>query len=203
MHFPKIHQNIFSALLVTAMLTLIAGVARAILDADVDIKPDSPGYDGSAGYVDASGTSYSSAVAVYCTDADNDFHIYCETDHPDKVSLSNAQGQVSQTKKGNNATAAIDVDRMGGIDVDAEFLLSCEKVQVKGKSNDSTERAEVQCMLKGCEIPGALTINQIRSAIDCIDGSVASGDIGKKVQKLRVGNDNRIQGKIKSKGDWL
>jgi len=192
----------FAAWLATAALVLIAGTVGAVIDADVDIAPNSPGYNGSGGFVDTSGISFESSVYFTCADDDNDFDLYCETNHPDKVSLSTNQGTVGQMKKGNNANAVLDVVKIGGIAVGAEIPLSCEKVQVTGKLSEKTGKIEAQCKLKGCEIPN-LTVNQVLSAIACIDASLANGSLGGKVQNLKLDKDNKIGGKIKSKGTWF
>ena len=202
MRFFRSSWSIPSGLLVTAVWILIAGAAGAVLDADVDIDPNSPGYDGSGGHVDASGSSFGSSVYFVCIDADNDFEIYCETDHPDKLRLSARQGTVEQGRKGNNANAVMDVGVMGGIAENTQIPLSCERVEVKGRSNDGTERVEARCTLKGCDIPGELTVGQIQSAVDCIDAAVANGNLGKKVQNLKLNDDNEIGGRIRSKGVW-
>lgn len=191
-----------SAFLATAALILIAGVASAQFfdDYAYSIDPDSPGYDGSDAWVEASGSSYSAGVEFYCTDIDNDFYIGCETTHPDNVNVSKNQGKVDQKKNGNNAYAYISVGEMGGMVEETEFELSCNRVQVMGMANIDNDKVKSQCMLKGCEIPEGLTVGQIGSAIDCIDAAEASGDLGRRVQSLKLNNNNRIGGKIQAAG---
>ena len=194
--------NVASAFLAMAGLILTAGVASAQFfnDYAYAIDPDSPGYDGSDAWVEASGDNYSAGVEFYCTDIDNDFYIGCETTHPDSVNVSKNQGKVDQKKNNNNAYAYMSVGEMGGEIEETEFELSCEKVQVMGMANIQNDKVKVQCALKGCEIPGGLTLNQIDSAVACINAAEDSGDLGKKVQSLKLNNNNRLNGKVKAAG---
>jgi hypothetical protein len=153
--------NVPSVLLATAALILLAGVAGAILNADSAIDPDSPKYDGSGGYVDASGSVFETGVWLHCIDNDNNFTIGCDSDHPDGVNLTPVQGKVDQKKKDNNAEAWMAVDTMGGIFEDDVYPLICDRMQIKGKLNDDKLTIESQCTLTKCEIPGSLTIDQI------------------------------------------
>jgi hypothetical protein len=203
MRFSESFWNVPSALLATAALILLAGVAGAILNADGIIIPDSPKYDGSGGYVDANGDLYETGVWLSCEDIDNDFRIGCDSDHPDSVNISRKQGKVDQKKRDNNADAWIAVDEMGGITEDAVYPLDCDRVQIKGKLNDDKMTIESQCTLTKCEVPGDLTLDQIRSAEDCMEDSEDNGDLGKSVTTLKLDNNNLLKGKIKSKGMWL
>jgi hypothetical protein len=45
-----------------------------------------------------------------------------------------------------------------------------------------------------------LTADQIASAIDCIESAVDNDDLGKRVQTLELSSDDRISGRIKSRG---
>ena len=200
MRFSKSSWNVSPALLATAALILIAGVAGAVFDSNDDILPDSPNYNGSGGYVDASGNIFATGVYFMCADADNDFEIGCDSEHPDKVSLSTNTGRVDQRKNGNNAHAWMSVVKMGGIVEDTTFDLDCEKVQLKGKSNDKTDKIDAQCTLKKCVVPGGLLIDQVRSAEACIEDSEENGEIGKKVTTLKLDRNNLLGGKITSKG---
>jgi hypothetical protein len=202
MRFSETFRNARSALLATAALILIAGVAGAIFDASVTIDPESPKYDGSGGGVDGSDSSFGTYVYFMCNDADNEFTINCDSHHPDRVSISTKQGMVDQKKRDNNAHAWIDVLEMGGIIEDTTLDLDCDKVQIKGKANDDKLTAESQCTLSKCVVPGELTIDQVRSAEICIDDSEENGTIGKNVTTLKLDNNNMLKGKIKSKGDW-
>jgi len=194
--------NAASAFLAMAGLILTAGVASAQFfdDYAYAIDPDSPGYDGSDAWVEASGFNYSAGVEFYCTDIDNDFYMGCETTHPDSISVSNNQGKVDQKKNNNNAHAYLSVGEMGGIVEEADFELSCEKVKVMGMANTQNDKVKVQCVLKNCEIPEGLTPNQIDSAVACIEAAENSGDLGKKVQSLRTNNNDQTSGKIKAAG---
>jgi hypothetical protein len=202
MRFSKSFWNVPSALLATAALVLIAGLAGAVFDADVGIIPDSPNYDGSGGWVDGSGEDYSTGVYFSCEDADNAFEIGCDSWHPDNVTISPKQGKVDQKKTDNNAYAYMSVGEMGGIVEETEFELDCKKVQIKGKANDDKLTAESKCTLTKCNIPGGLTLDQIASAEACIDAAEDAGDIGKKVSTLKLDNQNLLKGNIWSKGTW-
>ena len=195
-------RNAASAFLAMICLILTAGVASAQFfnDYAYAIDPDSPGYDGADAWVEASGDNYSAGVEFYCTDIDNDFYFGCETTHPDSINVSKNQGKVDQKKNDNNAYAYLSVGEMGGIVEETEFELSCEKVQVMGMANVENDKVKVQCVLKDCAIPGGLTLNQIESAIACIEAAENSGDLGKKVQSLRTNNNDETSGKIKAAG---
>jgi hypothetical protein len=202
MRFSRFFWNTSCVLLAIASLILIAGMAGAILDEDVDIYPaESPNYDESGGYVDASGNVFASAVYFRCLDDENHFIFVCETDHPDKVSLWREKGRVDQRKRGNNAHVWFQASKVGGLGVEREGDLICEQAKVKSKTNARTEKIEAQCMLKGCEIP-FLTSNEIRSVFGCLDNAVENGNLGKKVQNLKRDSAFKISGKIKSKGFW-
>jgi hypothetical protein len=112
-------------------------------------------------------------------------------------------GEVDQKKNGNNADAWIAVDEMGGIIEDTVYPLDCERVQIKGKLNDVYDTIESQCTLTKCEIPGGLTIDQLRSATECMEGSEENGDLRKSVTTLKLDNNNMLKGKVKSKGSWI
>jgi hypothetical protein len=204
MRLRKSFWNVPAALLAMATSILFTGVAGAVVDADESIDPDSPNYDGSAGYVDASDSSFSTGVDFMCVDIDNDFQIGCDSDHPDKVKLARFVGEVSQKKRGNNASAWMWVGEMGGFDVGGTlFPLDCERVQLKGKLKNRNEKIESECKLTKCELPTSLSEDQYRSAEACIDDAEATGDLGKKVTTLKRDKNNLLGGKIKSKGVWL
>ena len=74
MRFSNTFWNVSPALLATAALIMVTGVAGAIFDSSDSITPDSPKYDGSAGYVVAAGPGNSTGVWFTCVDATNDFH---------------------------------------------------------------------------------------------------------------------------------
>ena len=196
----RLSKSYWNVLLATAAVILMAGLAGAIFDSDDPIYPDSPQYNGSGGWVDGSGEDFSTGVWFGCSDSDNDFYIGCDSDHPDSVKLSNNQGKVDQRKRDNNGYAYLDVYEMGGIVEDTEFGLDCERVQLKGKSNDNNDRMDVQCMLKGCQIPEGLTVGQLQSAETCIDDAQDLDNIGRRVTNLRLNNNNELGGKITSKG---
>lgn len=200
MRFSNSFWNVSPALLATAALIMVTGVAGAIFDSIDDIAPDSPKYDGSAGYVAASGSNYSTGVSFQCVDTDNDFRFGCDSNHPDSVSISTNQGKVNQKKNDNNADAYLNVATMGGLPVNLSFPLVCDRVQMKGKSNDSNDKIQAQCNLKKCDIPGDLTVAQLQSASACIEGSEDDGSLGKSVTTLQLDNNNQLKGKITSKG---
>ena len=202
MRFSKSFKNAAPALLATAALILVTGLAGAVFDADEDIFRDSPNFNGSGGWVDGSGDSFSTGVWFGCSDIDNDFQIGGDSDHPDNVTIAPKTGKVDQRKADNNAYAYMSVGEMGGIVEETEFELNCEKVQLKGKSNDDTQAIESKCMLKKCAIPGGLTLDQIASAQQCIENAEDSEDIGKKVTTLKLDNNNLLKGNIWSKGTW-
>jgi len=202
MRFSKSFWNVPSALLATAALVLFTGLAGAVFDDSVDIDPDSPNYDGSNGYVDADGDSYSTGVWFTCEDGNDDITIGCDSWHPDNVTISTKQGKVDQKKTDNNATAYMVANLIGGQAVNIDEDLECKKVQIKGKANDDKLTAESKCTLTKCEIPGGLTVEQIGLIEDCIDDAEESGDIGKKVSTLKLDNQNLLKGNIWSKGIW-
>ncbi|MBW2578051.1 MAG: hypothetical protein JRE38_08290 [Deltaproteobacteria bacterium] len=202
MRFFKSFRKVPSALLATAALVLITGLAGAVFNEDVGIDPDSPNYNGSAGWVDGSGEDYSTGVYLMCNDDDNAFEIGCDSWHPDNVTMSTKQGKVDQKKTNNNAYAYMSVGEMGGIVEEQEFELNCKKVQIKGKSNDDKETVESKCTLTKCEIPGGLTLDQIASAEQCIEDAEDAENIGKKVSTLKLDNQNLLKGNIWSKGVW-
>jgi hypothetical protein len=202
MLFSKSIWKVSPALLATAALILITGVAGAVFDADRLIDPNSPNFDGSGGWVDGSGDDFSTGVYFFCGSLDASFEMGCYSEHPDDVSISSNQGKVEQKKRGNNARAYMNVAELGGITVDTEFDLDCQKVQLKGKSNDNTERLESKCTLTKCQIPGALSRDQIASAMQCIEDQEDAGNIGRKVTKLSLDKNNLIKGRIWSRGVW-
>jgi hypothetical protein len=200
MLFSKSIWKVSPALLATAALILITGVAGAVFNADRAIDPNSPNFNGSGGWVDGSGENYSTGVYFMCTDSDNDFEMGCDSNHPDRASMSTNSGKVDQRKNDNPGDAWMVVNEMGGIDEGgATIPLDCDRVQLKGKSNDRNDKIDSQCTLKSCDIPGALTVDQVRSAIACMDDSVDNGSLGKNVESLKLKNDT-IEGKITSKG---
>jgi hypothetical protein len=69
-----------------AALILIAGAAagQGFFDSSESIDPGD-GYQGTAGYVDGSGSTFSTGVSLMCVDINNNFEIGCDSDHPDKV----------------------------------------------------------------------------------------------------------------------
>jgi len=196
----RLSKSYWNVLLATAAVILMAGIAGAIFNSDDSIDPDSPNYNGSGGWVDGAGEDFSTGVYFMCLDNDNDFQIGCDSEHPDGVKLSNNQGKVDQRQRDNNAYAYISVTEMGGIADDTEYELDCDRVQLKGKSNDNNDKMDVQCRLKGCEIPGDLTVAQIQSAETCIDDAQDLDNIGKRVTNLRLNNKNLLRGKITSRG---
>lgn len=85
---------------------------------------------------------------------------------------------------------------------EARYPLDWEKVQIKGKIDDDKLTIESQCTFTKCDIPGSLTIDQIRSAEDCMEDSEDNGDLGKSVTTLKLDNNNLLKGTITSKGTW-
>jgi hypothetical protein len=201
MRFSKLFWNVSPVLLTMAALILIAGAAagQEFFDSSESIDPGD-GYQGTAGYVDGSGSEFSTGVSLMCVDINNDFEIDCDSDHPDKVNLSTKQGQVEQKKKGNNADAWMVASKLNGADVDINESLDCEKVQLKGKANTVNQKIDVKCTLKKCERPAGLTTAQIDAAIDCAVAAVGNGDIGRKVGRVSQDRDEQISGHIRSKG---
>jgi hypothetical protein len=190
-------------MLATAALILMAGVAGAIFDDGTDIDPDSPKYDGSAGYVYAVGNSSGSGVYLMCNDIMNDFQIGCDATHPDSVNLTPKQGKVNQKKRDNNANAWIWAGTIGGTDFgDTTFDLVCDRVQMTGKANDDKFTADAKCTLSKCDPPEGLTFGEFQSAAECIENAEDDGDIGKGVSTLRTDNNSQIRGNIRTKGVW-
>jgi hypothetical protein len=201
MRFSKLFWNVSPALLTMAALILIAGAAagQGFFDSSESIDPGD-GYQGTAGYVDGSGSDFSTGVSLMCVDINNDFEIGCDSDHPDKVNLSTKQGQVEQKKRGNNADAWMVASKLNGADVDINESLDCEKVQLKGKANNVNQKIDVKCTLKKCEFPAGVDAAQIDAAIDCAVAAVGNGDIGRKVGRVSQNSDEQISGHIRSKG---
>jgi hypothetical protein len=201
MRISKLFWNVSPALLTMAALILIAGAAagQGFFDSSESIDPYDD-YQGTAGYVDGSGSTFSTGVSLMCVDINNNFEIGCDSDHPDKVNLSTKQGQVEQKKKGNNADAWMVASKLDGADVDINESLDCEKVQLKGKANNVNQKIDVKCTLKKCELPAGVTAAQIDAAIDCAVAAVGNGDIGRKVGRVSQNSDDRISGRIQSKG---
>ena len=202
MRFVRFFRKASPAVLATAALILITGVAGAFFNSSNSIDPDSPNYDGSAGYVDASGPFYETGVYLMCSNSENDFEIGCDSWHPDSVNMTSKQGKVDQKKKDNNADAWIAGSELGGAVGDFDVFLDCQKVQIKGKSNDDKQTIESKCTLTKCELPQGITLGQIESAADCIEESEDSGAIGKKVSTLKLDGNNLLKGNIWSKGIW-
>jgi hypothetical protein len=201
MLFPKLFWNVSPALLTMAALILIAGAAagQGFFDSSESIDPGD-GYQGTAGYVDGSGSTFSTGVSLMCVDINNNFEIGCDSDHPDKVNLSTKQGQVEQKKRGNNADAWMVASKLNGADVDINESLDCEKVQLKGKANNVNQKIDVKCTLKKCELPADVTAAQIDAAIDCAVAAVGSGDIGRRAGRVSQNSDDQLSGHIRSKG---
>jgi hypothetical protein len=129
----------------------------------------------------------------------------CFSTHPDNVTISPKQGKVDQKKKDNNAIAWISAQKLDGIVLDPEIIeqpLLCKKVQIKGKSNDDKETIESKCTLTKCDLPGGLTLDDLAAIGNCIDDSEDAGLLGKKVQTLKLDNNNQLKGNIWSKGTW-
>ena len=214
MRFRKSFWKVSPALLAAAALILIAGVVGAVIDADESIDPESPNYDASEGGVDVSGDEFEARVSFRssCFDPDNDknnndFEFGCESTHIDRVNLSTHQGQLDQRTRNNNAHAWMDVTEIGGAVKNTVYDLACVKVLIKGKSNDDTEKIEAQCMLRKCTLPKTnnndfKSAQQFQSALDCLDRSEEDGSLGKRVQTLRLADDE-FGGEITSKGVWL
>jgi hypothetical protein len=203
MRFSKSFWNVSPALVATTALFLITGVAGAVIDANESIDADSPDYDGSGGWVHTSGNTFRVGVEFQCVDADNEFWVACSSTHPDKVKLSTHQGKVDQMKKGNSANFLLMANKLGGkvVDFPGEAPpLTCERVSMKGKLHDFTKKIESRCIIKNCDIPDWLTVPQIESAIRCLDDSEDTGDLGKKVQTLKLDRNDQLGGRIWSKG---
>jgi hypothetical protein len=201
MRFSKSNWNASFTMLVTAALIVMAGVAGAIFDDNVDIDP-SEKYNGSGGYLNAADDTFGAGVYMMCQNADNDFEIGCDTTHPDSANMTPQQGKVDQKKNENNATAWISAGTIGGVMYESTWNLDCEQVRQSGKANDNKFTADAMCTLTKCDIPGGLTVDEIISMQDCIDEAEENGDIGKKVSTLKLDSNNQLKGKIKSAGDW-
>jgi hypothetical protein len=201
MRVSKLFWNVSPALLTMAALILIAGAAagQGFFDSSESIDPGD-GYEGTAGYVDGSGSDFSTGVSLMCVDINNNFEIGCDSDHPDKVNLSTKQGQVEQKKRGNNADAWMVASKLNGVDVDINESLDCEKVQLKGKANNVNQKIDVKCTLKKCELPAGVTPAQIDAVIDCAVAAVGTGDIGRKAGRVSQNSDDQLSGHIRSKG---
>jgi len=198
MRFSKSFWMASSALLAASALISIAGVASSqqFFDNDDIVDPDSPGYDGSEGEVDGSGNGFYSYVEFSCLDSDNNFTIGCETWHPDNVSLSKNKGKVDQTKRNNDAIAYMSASELNGDPVMIDTELSCDKVQLKSKSNIQNNRMQIMCNLRKCDIPGALTLDQIDAAIECASDK---SNVGRRVSNIRAKNQ-QMNGTIKTRG---
>jgi len=202
MCFCKSFWKASVALLTTSALILIAGItsAQTFFDNDDFIDPDSRGFDNVVGRVDGEGSSYLASVEISCADAFNDLTIGCEARHPDTVKLSKYRGQVDQGKAGNDAIAFIVATKIGDskplpVPIDAELV--CERVQMKGLSNIKTNRMEVMCNLRKCAIPAGVTVDEFKSALECLDNELI---VGKKVTNLRLNKKDQIIGRIRSEG---
>jgi hypothetical protein len=216
MRFPKLFWNVSVALLATTVLILITGVVGAaadILDSDETIDPLSPNYDGSEGGVDASGDTFGTWVAFDCLTlkpnsevVDNDFRFECRSNHPDKINLSS--GVVDQKRPNNNAEILWTVNKLNGINEGRVYNLLCDKVWLRGKSNNRNEQIEASCLVKSCDTPPttggpqAITETQLKAAFECLDTAQDEGTLGERVQTLKLLEDNTISGTIKSKGFW-
>lgn len=215
MRFSKLFWNVSLALLATTVLILITGVVGAaadILDSKHTIDPLSPNYDGSEGEVDASGDTYGVWVAFDCLTLDpdleveNDFRFECRSNHPDKVNLSS--GVVDQKRPNNNAEILWTVNTLDGRNEGRVYNLLCDKVWLRGKSNNRNEQIEASCLIKNCDAPPptggpqAITEKQLQAAFDCLDTAEAEGTLGERVQTLKLLDGNVISGTIKSKGFW-
>jgi len=216
MRFSKLFWNVSLALLATTVPILTTGVVGAaadILDSDHTIDPLSPDYDGSEGGVDASGDTYGTWVAFDCLTLDsdlevvNDFRFECRSNHPDKVNLSS--GVVDQKRPNNNAEILWTVNRLDGFSEQGRvYNLLCDKVWLRGKSNNRNEQIEASCLIKKCDTPPVkpepqgITEKQLRAAFDCLDTAEAEGTLGERVQTLKLLDGNVISGTIKSKGFW-
>jgi hypothetical protein len=202
MRFSKSFWNVPSALLATAALILLAGGATAFFNSSNGIQADIPNWLGSFGFVDGFADDYETAVGFTCVDPDSDFAMGCYSTHPDSVNMTPKQGKVDQKKRDNNAVAWIEASKLDGDPLELDTDLVCDKVQIKGKSNDDKETIESKCTLNKCAIPGELTLNQIAAIVDCVDDSEDSGLLGKKVQTLKLDKNNLLKGNIWSKGTW-
>jgi hypothetical protein len=205
MRYAKSLWKVSPALLATAALVLVAGGATAIFNSANGIQADIPNYLGSFGYVDGFGDTYETGVGFTCVDLNSDFAMGCFSTHPDNVTISPKQGKVDQKKKDNNAIAWISAQKLDGVVLDPEIIeqpLLCKKVQIKGKSNDDKETIESKCTLTKCDLPGGLTLDDLAAIGNCIDDSEDAGLLGKKVQTLKLDNNNQLKGNIWSKGTW-
>jgi hypothetical protein len=203
MRFSNITWKISPALLVMASLILIAGAAAGqdFFNEAEQINPDDK-YKGTEGGVVAWFDDYFSGVEVECADLVIDYEIGCATWHPDKVNVSKNTGQVDQKKKDNNAIAWFAADLLGGVPGDFDSPLLCEKVQMKGKYNKKTDKMDLKCTLKKCDLPGWLLVSDVEDAIACGEAAVDAGHIGKRAGNLKI-KDGKLSGHIRSKGPAL
>jgi len=205
MRYSKSVRKVAPALLAAAALVLIAGGATAIFNSSEFIDPDVPNYLGSFGGVDGSFDDYETFVGFTCVDLESDFALGCSSWHPDSVNMTPKQGKVDQKKKDNNAIAWISATKIHGIILQEEIIeqpLLCDRVQIKGKSNDDKETIESKCTLKKCDLPLGLTLADLTAIGNCIEDSEDAGLLGKKVQTLKLDNNNQLKGNIWSKGTW-
>lgn len=202
MRFSKSNWNASSTMLATAALIVIAGVAGAIFDDDVYIDA-SEKFAGTSGYVHAAGDTFGTGAYMMCQNADNDFEFGCDSTHPDGINMNPVQGKVNQKRRDNNANAWIYGGIIGGIDeMDTTFFLNCERVQATGKANDKKGTADAKCVFTKCDLPEELTVGQIASIEDCIEESEDDGSLGKRVSTMRLDNNNKLKGTVRSSGDW-
>jgi hypothetical protein len=221
MRFPKLFWNVSLVLPATALLILIAGVAGAadddFIDADELIDPELPKYAGSDGRVDASGSDSGTWVGFNCFSLQedmvrvkDDFRFECGTAHPDRVGLTTKQALVDQKRSNNNAHIRLVVNHLDGLPEQGRVHdLLCQKVRIKGRSNNSTEAIEAKCIIKRCDPPpttgqpGAITEKQMASLFACIESAEEDGSLGTRVQNLKQAPSSEISGTIKSRGVWL
>jgi len=204
MRFSNSFWKVPPVLLATATLILIAGLAGAIFDAKNPIIPDQPKYTGSGGYVNGEDSDFGAGVWFDCADDENDFTIGCYTDHPDLIIVGTKTVKVDQKVNGNGAYGYMDVVEMGGIVENAQAKLVCDKVKMISFSNDDSDKIKSRCILVRCSIPSgttlSLTLDQIESALACIDDSEVDGSLGKSVSTLTLDNNDLLRGNITSQG---
>jgi len=197
MRFSKSLWKISPALLGMAALILIAGAAagNGFFNDSAGIDPDEK-YAGTGGGLNGTGPQFATGVEATCENEGIDiaYTIGCDTWHPDKVNLTKDQGQVDQKKKGNNADAWMESNRLDGT-----AGLDCEKVQLKGKYNTKNETIDVKCTIKNCQLPQDLEIGDVNDMIDCADEAQDSGALGKSAGSLKLKGD-LLSGNIRSKG---
>ncbi|MBW2716589.1 MAG: hypothetical protein JRD03_10955 [Deltaproteobacteria bacterium] len=162
--------------------------------------------------MDASGDSYGTWVGFDCLTLEsdmevvNDFRCECRSNHPDKVNLSS--GVVDQKKPNNNAEILWTVNTLDERDEGRVYNLLCDKVWLRGKSNNRNEQIEASCLIKKCDTPPVkpepqgITEAQLKAAFECLDTAEAEGTLGERVQTLKLVDGNEISGTIKSKGFW-